>query len=559
MPIRRGKPLKWSPQGLSDCLDSTTVFPGAMSSLANLIPDPQQIQSWLCRPAAVQILDFSLKGGAFSTAFSSAFDVGLTSTGSFVSALIISGVRAYGMIQNSHYPGFDSPFSYNLVTGTFDIVSGTTLTNLPSNTLTTGAWTPPTMDIIGSKIIVTHPGFSGSGSNFFGVIDISTPTSPTWTASNTTTNVLPAVPTAVKQFNNRAWFAVNPSSGTPGLYFSDVLAPTTITAGTQVLTFGDTVPITAIGALPLNNQLGGIIQALIVFKGITNMVQVTGDAAATPNSTLSQNALNVATGTLAPNSICSTPKGLAFIAPDGLRIIDFNAQVSDPIGISGSGVTVPFIYSVVPSRMAAAYNAGVIRISVQNGFASASPTQEYWYDMSRSLWTGPHSFPASLIRAYSNTFIMTPVGVGGKLFQSDPVQSSTSTYVENGTQLSYTYKTPLLPNTGQMAENSVIESTIDMALSTSVPVISVTAIDHDGTVLASVLIASTATSTSWGAFTWGSALWGGAANALRPRRVDWPNPIVADQFYVQVTGNSAQGVGMGKMYFRYEILGYLAA
>jgi len=213
----------------------------------------------------------------------------------------------------------------------------------------------------------------------------------------------------------------------------------------------------------------------------------------------------------------------------------------------------------VPSRMCAAFNAGVLRVTVQNGFVTGSPNQEYWYDMSRSLWTGPHKFPSSLIQGYSNTFIKTPIDVGGKLFQSDVVQSSTSTFTENGTALSYTYKTPLLPNTGQMAENSIIETTINLALSFSAPSVGVSAIDHDGAVLGSVIVTATGTTTTWGSFTWGQALWSGASNSLRPRRIDWPNPIVADQFYVQVTGNAAQGVAMSTIYLRYEVLGYLAA
>lgn len=559
MAIRRGRPLKWFAHGLSDCVDSTTVFPGAMSNLSNMIPDPRQADSWVCRPAAIEVLDFSLKGGAFSTAFSDAFDVGVgfTAPGSFISALKIIGTRAYGMIAGTgEFDGFDIPFSYDLSSSTMEVVSGVTIANLPVSTLSSGAWTPPTIDIVGSKVIITHPGFTGIGSNFFGVLDISTHTSPSWTAANTATTALAGVPTAVKQFNNRAWFVVNPASSTPGLYYSDVLDPLTITNASQVLTFGDNTEITALGALPLNNQLGGIIQALIVFKGIANMVQVTGDAAL---GNLVQNTLNVATGTLAPNTICSTSKGLAFIAPDGLRVIDFNAQVSDPVGISGSGKMAPFLLSVVPSRMAAAYNMGIIRISLQNGSNPGNPQEEYWYDVSRSLWNGPHSFPASLIEPYSNTFIVAPEGVGGKLFQSDVLQTSVSTYVENGTQLSFLYKTPLLPNTGQMADNSIIETAIDMALSAATPAVTVSAIDHDGSVLGSTLFKSPTSPTLWGAFTWGDALWSGAANSLRPRRIDWPNPIVADQFYIQVTGNSSAGVALSKMYFRYEILGYMAA
>lgn len=557
MTISGGIPVSWFPKGLSDCLDSTPVFPGAMASLQNLIPDPTTKNVWNCRPASILLVDFSLSGGAFSDAFSSAFNVGLTSSGSFISALKVIGSRAYGMVASSAFPGFDIPFSYNLGTGNFEIPTGITGANIPASPVAIGAWTPPTMDVIGTKIIVTHPGFNGGGNGFFGVIDISTPASPAWSSGNTATNALPSVPVAVKQFNGRAWYLVNPPTGQPGAYFSDVLAATTVTNATQILTFGDNIPLTSLGQLPLNNQLGGIIQALIVFKGVSNMFQVTGDFASTANP-LTLNALNVATGTLAPNSICTTPKGLSFVAPDGVRIIDFNAHVSDPLGISGSGITVPFIYSVVPSRVSAACNLGIIRLSVQNGYVSGNPTQEYWYDMSRDLWSGPHSFPSSLIQPYTNTFVMAPFGVTAKLFQSDAVQTSTSTFVENGAMMSLVLKTSLLPNTGKIAANYISETTIDMALASGATY-TVSALNNQQSVLDLVnIVAAARSATQWGSFIWGNATWGSSVSAIAPRKVDWHLPLVADQLYLQVTGTCAQGVKFGKTYLRYSVLGYLA-
>src|SRR6185437_379255 len=143
-------------------------------------------------------------------------------------------------------------------------------------------------------------------------------------------------PTAVYQFNSRAYYIYN-LPAQPSVYFSDALNPTTFTNANQILTFGDAVPLTALGGVGLNTQLGGIIQSLIVFKGVQNIYQITGDPT---TSNLSVDALNVTTGTLAPNSICNAPKGLMFMSPDGYRMIDFQAHVSDPIGIDGSGVTV---------------------------------------------------------------------------------------------------------------------------------------------------------------------------------------------------------------------------
>ena len=79
----------------------------------------------------------------------------------------------------------------------------------------------------------------------------------------------------------------------------------TITNATNVLTFDDNQKLTAAIGLPLSNQLGGILQALMVFKGTANIYQITGDislGSGPPLGTLSKNTLNVATGTFAPNS-----------------------------------------------------------------------------------------------------------------------------------------------------------------------------------------------------------------------------------------------------------------
>src|SRR4029077_1242505 len=124
-------------------------------------------------------------------------------------------------------------------------------------------------------------------------------------------------------------------------------------------------------------------------------------------------------GTSAANTVVTTGKGLAFIAPDGLRLIDFEARVTDPIGVGGDGITVPFLNALIPSRMCAAYNSGVYRVQVQNGLAVGSPQQQWWFDFVRGIWSGPHSQIASLMQPFSNTFIVTLVAAGAVLFQSD--------------------------------------------------------------------------------------------------------------------------------------------
>ena len=542
MGLRLAHPVKFSPAGLSDTLDGSNVFQGACGSLTNLIPDPSTNNLWQCRPAAIKKADFV--AGGFSSP-------------GFVSAQIVIGTKVFGMIATSRNPGHDEPFAYDVVSGTFSTISGITSGNTPTSPATTGDWSPPTMDLIGVNLVVTHPGYTGAGGVMFGWFNISNLGAISWQAGNTTTNGLPSPPVAVKQFFQRAYFACNPTNAQPGTYATDVLT-LTITDPTHVLTYGDNVPITALGALPLNSQLtGGTIQSLIVFKGAAQMWQVTGDFALTSNP-INLNAMNIATGTLAPNTICPTSKGLAFIAPDGLRLIQFNGTITDPIGDAGAGVTVPFIYALSPSRMAMAANAKTLRVSVQNGNATGSPNQEYWYDIPRKCWSGPHTFPASLISVFKTTFVVSPIGVTAALFESDSAQNTTSTYVENGAQLTFNWASAMLPDTQQMSENAMIETTLNIALAAG-STFTASAVDQNGAIFNSVFIVGPAQTTVWGGFIWGQALWQGASNALAPRQLVWTIPIVFRRLAIKLTGNCAQGVRIGDLFLRYQQLGYLQA
>ncbi len=554
MTLRRTQPYPFSPAGVSDALDSSNVMKGAMTALQNLIPFPGTKNLWGCRPAAVNIADYSLIGGPFSSGFSSGFQFAIPGAG-FISCFKVIGNVVYGLIASSTFPNHDYPFAFNLVTMTNVGVTGATAANTPVSPASTGDWTPPTMDLIGVRLVVTHPGFTGAGGVFFGYFDISDPLNPVWHGANTSgAVVLTVVPTAVHQFGQRAYFAINPPTGQPSLVASDVLNALTVTNAGQVLTFGDNEQLSALGGLPLDNQLGGVIQALIVFKGVSNIFQVTGDFALTTGWSI--NSLNAATGTLSPSAVCSTPLGLAFISPEGLRIIDMNAHVSPPIGDAGNGVTSAFIYALEPSRTCATANANVIRISVKNGGVAGTPTQEYWYHINRQCWSGPHTFPASCIQPYKNTFIEAAFGVDHILFQSDAAQTSTSTYVENGNQMTFAWQTAMLPDAQQMCENNILESTINMALAANVS-IGVSALDQNGTVLDSVAITPSGASTVWGNFQWGQAQWLGAANALYPQELQWSAPLVFRRLALLATGDCASGILIGDMFLRYEQLGYL--
>lgn len=542
MTLRNSFPIPWKPSGLSDTLYSGTSFPGAMAELVNLVPDPASTSLWQCRPAALEDAD----------PFPDYTDPG------FVSALLVAGTRIYGMMATGTNPGQDEPFCFDIITQTYIVISGVSPTNSPVSPPVTGAWTPPHMEIVGTKIVVTHPGFTGAGGAFFGLLDISDPNALAWSATNTAPVALAVPPTWVAQYNGRAIFLVNPGVGQPAAYMSDSLLPATITNADQILTFGDNVPLTCARGLPLFNQLGGVVQSLIVFKGAANLYQVTGDYSSTATP-LAINSLNVATGTLAPNTLATTPFGLAFVSPEGVRVISFQAQVSDPIGIGGLGITTPFIYSGVPSRMAASYAGTVYRVAVvQNDYVAGSPNQEYWYDFSRKIWHGPHTFPASLLQPYNNAFYFTPIQAvpDGRIFFGATVQGASPTFIEDGDQMTWSWKTPLFPNTDQMAENAMIETTLYLSLVVAANV-TVYATNAEESVLDTVMLQATGSPTVWGAFIWGAAVWRGASIALSPKQIPWTIPIVFQRLAIQATADSAQGIAIGPMNLRYEQLGYL--
>lgn len=559
MPQARSKPIAWRPRGVSDTLDASTAFQGAMASLQNLIPDPTTKNLFQCRPAAIELINFAAAGGPFSSGFSSGFQhsFALGPIGA-ISALKVIGNYAFGMVATGLNPGHDQPFCFNLLTDTFVPISGITAANTPVSPSQTGAWVPPTMALIGSKLIVTHPGFNGAGNGYVGILDITTIATPAWSSGNMGGALSFTIPpSAVYQFNGRAWYIHN-LPAQPALFFSDSLNPLIATMSSQILTFGDNVILTALGGLMLQNQLGGIVQSLIVFKGVQNIYQITGDASSTSNP-LTLNSLNITTGTLAPNTVINTPKGLMFVSPDGVRLINFQANVSDPIGIDGMGVTVPFINVITPSRMAAACGGNIARFSLQNGYVAGSPYQEYWYDIARGIWTGTHTLPMSLIAPYNDTFVGQPQSLPGTLFQSDVVQSSGSTYVENGAQLSWVSTTALLPDTDQMTNSAMTETTLDLAISAATAPINISAIDENGAVQNSVQIMATGTATQWGNFTWGNAPWGAALNNLAPRQLPWTVPIVFTKIQIQASGQSASVTKIGALHLRYQILRYLSS
>lgn len=613
----QAKALTFIARGVTDSIDGTDAPQGSMLALTNLVPAPDTPDNFVCRPAAQKAYDFA----AFNTPKAG-------------TAMIIVGTRIYGMISTSDFAGHDVPFCFDTATGLNVAIANVTSANTPVSPITTGDWTPPQMEMVATRIIVTHPGFSGT--NKFGWIDLSsfssstitgdthsnttidnlstnvllagwqvgqhitgtnipantfitaiavgglsitisnaatgstagatytvtggTTAAPLWGAGNTNGTALATVATSVFPFNGRAWYATGNN-----LVFSDSLNPLQVTNATQVLTLGDSTSVTALGGLPLNSTTqGGIIQSLIAFKGAAAVYQITGDQA---TNNLVVNNIAGAVGTLAPNTIASLPLGLAYIAPDGLRIIDTAAHCSDPIGGYGQGVSSPFIYAVFPSRMAAAYHHNTYRVTVQNGMAPSTPFQEFWFNFPAKCWTGPHgSMTASIIEGFdglagtvyaSADFMSFATGVDAALWYSSTVPQSSSVYVENSNQLSVSWTTSLLPDNQQMAMNAIIETAVALELPVA-NTVTLSFSDERGTVKDTTTLAGSGTGAAkWGTAKWGSFIWGAVAGFFAQYPVYWHFPLVFKQGTFQVDTTSAADFAIGNLYLRYQVLGYL--
>ena len=646
MPIRRGKPLAFRAKGLTDAIDGTNAFAGSMQALQNLIPNPTTSQQWVPRPASLSLVNLNgspiedVNGDPIlDSDGNEIFDTGggFTSPAQF-EAIYVVGERIYGMLASGRFFGKSEPFCYDLSIAAFVPIGGATAANTPTTQPRTGDWTPPTMQMIANKIVITHPGYDGV-TNFIGWIDVSnfvyagavtgstntsteitglsesvltlgwavgqmirdvplsdirpgtlitgisadgmtvtisqparastpgttftvtggTTAAPLYGAGQTAPIALAAVPVAVSQYNGRAYYAV-----LNGTTLSDSLQPLTVSGagGTFVptLTMGDSTPVTALAGVPLANQvIGGTVQSLIAFKGAGLYYQITGDP---ETKDLASNAVEGSVGTNSPNSLAATPQGIAYIAPDGLRFIGFTGQSSNPVGADGQGVSVPFQYAINPTRIAGAYNQNVYRVSVQNGFVNGQPNEEYWFDFNLQIWSGAHTFPASLISPIykpANAFVSVGVGIDGVLWQSSVLPAAGSTYIENGAQLTCVWQPSLLPDNQAMAMNSSPQGTLGLSLPSALS-ITVTALDEGGNVLDSIVLAGAGAGGSvWGAFNWGAMTWGASVTPFRQYTLPWHEPLVFKQGTLRVTMNAAAGFVIGNAYLQYVELGYVGA
>jgi hypothetical protein len=535
MPIRNGRPVRFTPKGLCDAYDATDAFLGACALLQNLVFEQGNPEIVVSRPGV----------GAAATTFP-----GFTSP-TFVSVYIVIGNIAYGMVASGRNAGQEEPFAYNLATNSFITISGVTAANTPAAAPSSGPWTPPTMAVVSTKILVTHPGFSGSGSNFFGVIDISNPAAPAWSSSNLATNALPSVPTAVANFNNRAYFACGNIA-----FYSDVLAPTTRTNASQSLTIGDTTTIVAFSGLPVQTTSGGVVGALVVFKG-SQIWQVTGDSS---TNNLALNYITLTTGTNAPRSVVQGPFGIFFVGPDAPYILNFLGTLvplTNTPGADGiADLMVPFQNTTQASRISAAFAGNIFRVCVPTLIQGQQQTNDYWYDIRRKRWTGPHTFPYDCAAQYGSAFVLSSAAQGAALFISTTIPTSNSVYNDAGVQLTSHVRSSTFPKTQRMTEIQVIESTIELSSSGQSVNYNITALDDQGSTLGATFVQTKQTGAIWGSFLWGAANWSSNVNVPHVYTIAWPKPLVFQKMALDVLATSSNSLSIGTFFARYQETGY---
>ncbi|HXI96040.1 MAG TPA: hypothetical protein VNG04_07925, partial [Candidatus Acidoferrum sp.] len=196
------------------------------------------------------------------TYFANAGATGAAAVGP-ITALLVLGDLAYGMIGSGTFGGRDEPFLVNLKTGVHFAIQGANAQNLPLSPPASGDWTPPIMAVVGTKIIVCHPGFGGVGSGFFfGWLDFSnfSDTSHTGTlavGSNTITLMS----------GNMLLAGVEPGQIIAG---AGITAGTTVTAvSADGFTITMSLPATAAGSFPLTFT-GGTKNSPLWGAGNTN-------------------------------------------------------------------------------------------------------------------------------------------------------------------------------------------------------------------------------------------------------------------------------------------------
>ena len=586
-------PVKFTPKGICNAWDATEKFPGACLQLKNLIFDQSNPEQVVMRPgvgSALVNLASLISGATFISVYVCIGDIIFGMVNSSLNAgkdqpfaynIATSSLISIANITNANTPTSQSsigdwvPPTMAMVGSTIVVThtgfaGGLNFANftgaITGSELTVSALTSGAVSIgqtlatvasvpIGTSIIgflngtyggngiyllnnsfsspVSAEAMSSSGYTQFGIINLSNPSAPFWDATTTGVNNLPSIPTAVANFNNRAYFACGNAS-----YFSDVLIPTNMAQAGQALAHGDTTPITGYGGLPIQTTSAGVIGALIAFKQF-QVWQITGDEAVT--GSLAQSYLSLNVGTNSPRSIVQTPAGMIFIGIDGPYYVTPLGQVLPLTNNANSLVPdlqQPFQNLTTPTRAVAAFTGAVYRVCLETVLQGVAQTNDYWFDVTNRRWNGPHTFPYDCASYSGDYFLLSGAGSGAKIFTSDYIERENSVYTDNGSFLSFTLQPCFLPKTSNINQKQVVESTIELCNTGSTQLYYLTAQDESFNTIGSATIQTP------------------VSDSPITYAVPWDAPLVFKKLSIIITGVSGFNSEIGTMFFKYQDCGY---
>lgn len=295
----------------------------------------------------------------------------------------------------------------------------------------------------------------------------------------------------------------------------------------------------------LNNELGGVISSLMIFKGISYIIQVTGDAAL---NTLSVNILSVATGTNSPRSITVCPKGMMFGSREGMRIIDYSATVSDPIGLYGQGFSrwlidsrYPLLQNVCMCANADNMIGAADRFLYDFNGAISYERSGVTFNIALNQWAGYQlTYPLYYAQPWGDSFIIQLASSGlSPLFAYKPIPSET---LPNYTQ-TWQLQTVMIANNQDMSQTEIVELQIMTTAPNGITSMVVNILDQDANAIATSTFTFAPSTTP-------------STRSLYPRRINFTAPVVVTRYAVQVTGLSCPAFRIGDIYIRYRDLGY---
>lgn len=558
--LRNAQPVYFIPTGLSDSIDQTNAFSGACRSLQNLVFDRTDPQGLTARAGVTPFI---------TTVQFTTYLVGISGAGSTpgnVSFLSEHGSFLFGFIAcvGGTHTGKDVPFIYNLVTNS---LSGWAVNPVVANCPATLAGLPaangeiPSIALVGPILYLTHPNYAAP--NFGTILTFTGAATATYAVGTTGGNALPSRPTNVASYMDRAWFA----TGTT-VFFTDTLA-NNIAAVTQSLNANEGDVVVALYPLTQTQNQQGIFQALLSFGASGTIYQIRGNYGGSPTLTsnsLFRDQVSSSASAVGPGTITAVPNGVAFLASDGVRLINQQGVLSFLNGQVDQGQPVvddilqPFQNCSNRPLACATFQNGVYRISLPTSFRGLNISGDFWYDYTRKRWNGPHTFNYNYACGWNGkTYLSsTATGFTSQVFLSKIVTDIAAVFADNSIAYSFDLVTANFPLNQRMEEQFLIESTVELSQTTTTQLVyNVTAFNEADVPLNNLTITTTGMGSLWNGTTWGGSLWGAASHNSKPYRLSWSLPLVFNKIYFEFSGLAAPGMGIKNQFYRFQDTGYM--